>query len=114
LLRGPSAALPGHAAIGQQALNTTTLAAVTELAPMAATTHLLDVANAVGGFPPSAAALATTRELLIAIPRTDRGIRHADRTMLAGCRHSRVSAAPTKLAQQTLINVCIIHFLDIG
>jgi len=118
LFEGGSAAravsVRGSAAIRQPAPNTATSAAMTELAPTVATTRLLDVANAVGGFQPSAAAPATTRELLTAIPRPDRAIRDASRTTLAGRRHSPFLRLRRKLAQQTLINVCTIHFLDIG
>jgi hypothetical protein len=44
------------------------LAVVAEIALVEATVHLLDLADAVGGAQPSEAALATTRDLLIAIP----------------------------------------------
>lgn len=49
-------------------VGTTTLGVVAEVALLEATVHLLDLADAVGGVAPSAAALAATRDLLIAVP----------------------------------------------
>jgi hypothetical protein len=46
----------------------TTLAAIVEVALMAATMHLLDLADAVGGVQPSETALVATRDLLVAVP----------------------------------------------
>jgi len=60
--------MPGHTVIRHPVVGTATLAAVAEVAVMEATTHLLDLADAVGGVEPSAAALAATRDLLIALP----------------------------------------------
>jgi uncharacterized protein (TIGR03083 family) len=48
-------------------VGTTTIGAVTEVALMEATVHLLDLADAVGGVGPSPMALAATRDLLIAV-----------------------------------------------
>jgi hypothetical protein len=50
------------------AVGSTTLAVVVEVALMEATVHLLDLADAVGGVEPSAAALVAARDLLIAVP----------------------------------------------
>lgn len=49
-------------------VGSTTLAVVAEVALLEATVHLLDLAAAVGGVAPSAAALAATRDLLISVP----------------------------------------------
>jgi uncharacterized protein (TIGR03083 family) len=60
--------VPADTVIAYPVVGTTTLAVVTEVALMEATVHLLDLADAVGGVAPSAAALAATRDLLIAVP----------------------------------------------
>jgi uncharacterized protein (TIGR03083 family) len=54
--------------ISYPVVGSTTLAVVAEVALMEATVHLLDFAEAVGGVRPSEAALAATRDLLIAVP----------------------------------------------
>jgi uncharacterized protein (TIGR03083 family) len=54
--------------ISYPVVGSTTLAVVAEVALVEATVHLLDLDDAVGGVQPSRQALATTRDLLIAVP----------------------------------------------
>ncbi|MFB6889873.1 maleylpyruvate isomerase N-terminal domain-containing protein [Kitasatospora sp. NPDC056327] len=56
--------VPPQTAIGHPLLGTVTLGALTEVAVMEATVHLLDLTAAVGGPPPTAEALEATRLLL--------------------------------------------------
>jgi hypothetical protein len=60
--------LPGNTVARYPIIGTTTVAAISEVALMEATVHLLDLADAVGGVEPSAEALAATRDLLVAVP----------------------------------------------
>ena len=60
--------LPGNTVARYPIIGTTTVAAISEVALMEATVHLLDLADAVGGVDPSAEALAATRDLLVAVP----------------------------------------------
>ena len=53
--------------ISYPVVGSTTLAVIAEVALMEATVHMLDLADAVGGVRPSHQALATTRDLLIAV-----------------------------------------------
>lgn len=64
----PEMTRPGDVVIRYPIVGSTTLAVVAEVALLEATVHLLDLADAVGGVTPSDAALAATRDLLIAIP----------------------------------------------
>lgn len=64
----PEMSRPAQTVIGYPIVGSTTLAVVAEVALMEATVHLLDFADAVGGVEPSPAALAATRDLLIAVP----------------------------------------------
>ncbi|MHC9296356.1 maleylpyruvate isomerase N-terminal domain-containing protein [Mycobacterium sp. LTG2003] len=68
LRRMPEMSDPDRTVIRYPIVGSTTLAAVAEVALLEATVHLLDFADAVGGVEPSAAALAATRDLLIAVP----------------------------------------------
>ncbi|MCV7114070.1 maleylpyruvate isomerase N-terminal domain-containing protein [Mycolicibacterium setense] len=68
LHRMPEMARAGETVIRYPIVGTTTLGVVAEVALLEATVHLLDLADAVGGVTPSAAALAATRDLLIAVP----------------------------------------------
>ena len=54
--------------ISYPTVGSTTLAVIAETALMESTVHLLDLADAVGGVEPSPAAVAATRDLLIAVP----------------------------------------------
>ena len=60
--------VPGNTVARYPIIGTTTVAAISEVALMEATVHLLDLADAVGGVEPSAEALAATRDLLVAVP----------------------------------------------
>jgi uncharacterized protein (TIGR03083 family) len=60
--------LSGTTVVRYPVIGTATLAAISEVALMEATVHLLDLADAVGGIEPSAGALAATRDLLVAVP----------------------------------------------
>ncbi|WKG06063.1 maleylpyruvate isomerase N-terminal domain-containing protein [Mycolicibacterium sp. HK-90] len=64
----PEMAHPGDVVIDYPVVGSTTLGVVAEVALLEATVHLLDLADAVGGVTPSPAALAATRDLLIAVP----------------------------------------------
>lgn len=66
--RMPEMTRPGDVVIRYPIVGSTTLVVVAEVALLEATVHLLDLADAVGGVTPSDAALAATRDLLIAIP----------------------------------------------
>ena len=66
--RMPEMARAGETVIRYPVVGSTTLGVVAEVALLEATVHLLDLADAVGGVTPSAAALAATRDLLIAVP----------------------------------------------
>ncbi|MED5815344.1 maleylpyruvate isomerase N-terminal domain-containing protein [Mycolicibacterium sp. 050232] len=68
LRRMPEMARAGETVIRYPIVGSTTLGVVAEVALMEATVHLLDLADAVGGVAPSPAALAATRDLLIAVP----------------------------------------------
>lgn len=66
--RMPEMARAGVTVIRYPVVGSTTLGVVAEVALLEATVHLLDLADAVGGVTPSAAALAAARDLLIAVP----------------------------------------------
>src|ERR1043165_8304047 len=66
--RMPEMARAGETVIRYPVVRSTALGVVAEVALLEATVHLLDLADAVGGVTPSAAALAATRDLLIAVP----------------------------------------------
>jgi uncharacterized protein (TIGR03083 family) len=61
-------ALPGRQPIEYPVVGSATLGAVTEVALVEATVHLLDLVDAVGGVGPSTAAIEAARDLLIAVP----------------------------------------------
>ncbi|OBB33117.1 hypothetical protein A5792_11920 [Mycolicibacterium peregrinum] len=68
LRRMPEMAGARDTVIRYPVVGSTTLGVVAEVALLEATVHLLDLADAVGGVAPSAAALAAARDLLIAVP----------------------------------------------
>ncbi|WP_264076749.1 maleylpyruvate isomerase N-terminal domain-containing protein [Mycolicibacterium houstonense] len=68
LRRMPEMTRAADVVIDYPVVGSTTLAVVAEVALLEATVHLLDLADAVGGVAPSPAALAATRDLLIAVP----------------------------------------------
>lgn len=68
LRRMPEMSSPRQTVIRYPIVGSTTLEVVAEVALLEATVHLLDFADAVGGVEPSPAALAATRDLLVAVP----------------------------------------------
>jgi hypothetical protein len=61
--------LPGRSTVEYPVVGSASLAAVTEVALLEATVHLLDLVDAIGGVGPSDGAIEAARDLLVAIPR---------------------------------------------